>query len=101
MTLSRDWFSEPAAEFVERSIRKYQSTVKPTQTTLALSTSESLERIEEEREIEKRLREQSWHIRPADRPFELQMILNSLSDLDSEDEQELAEEYEKFSQRKL
>lgn len=95
----RHWLKHETIKNATNIIKQYKETHEPCIEERSIDKTEFFERIEEERDQQKRLRELLWFINPKTDPFEqVKSIYTSLSDWNSDDEGEIKRERETFEQ---
>lgn len=95
----RHWLKDETIKTVSTIIKYYKETHDPYIEERSLGKAEFFERIEEERDQQKRLRELLWFVNPKADSFEqVKSICTSLSDWNSDDEGDIRREREAFEQ---
>ena len=94
----RHWFQESTVQYIHSYVQKYTESHPLSPDEKPLDKLEFLERMEEDRDQQKRFRELSWFRNPQEDPLlELDSILESLSDWNSEDERDVLQQRARFT----
>jgi hypothetical protein len=93
----RHWLKDSTIQYIQSYLQKYMESHEMILDEKSLEKSEFLERMEEERDQQKRFKELLWFRNPhADPMLEVDELLDHLSDWNSEDEKEVFRERRLF-----